>query len=431
MKKLTLVIVMLALGLVAMAQENKSYQFTLEDCIRYAFANSNERKSMELNSESQKVSYEQSKREMLPNLSASLGENFSNNAKGWSTSGNIGIGSSVVIYRGGSIRNTIEQNRLSLEHAQAQLERYDNQLTTQILQAFLNIIGNDELLQYQAEVLKTSREQCKQGQVKYKVGSILESDLLLLEAQYYSDSNNMVDTRITRDNNLLTLKGLLSMQPSDELQVVVPDTEGLESLFLTLPSEDEAIAMALDYLPDLRMGAFEIQIAQKSVDLARGNYLPSITANANVGAGFLSFDAAGNKEWFSTPSESVGVSVSVPIYNRGATKASVRKSQIALEQAQLNYEQSILDIRQTVAQAYKDVVAAYNAYKVSEVKEEAYRKSLTAYNIQYQYGNITTVELLQQENNYLNTMNNFIRDKYTLVMMRKILDVYMGKSITL
>ena len=302
------------------AQETKSYQFTLEDCIRFAFANSNERKSMELSSETQKVNYEQSKRQRLPNLSASVGENFSNNANGWSASGNLGLGSSVVIYQGGNIRNTIEQNRLNKERTDVQLEKYDDQLVTQILQSFLTILGNNELLKYQTEVLKTSKEQFKQGQVKYDVGSILESDLLLLEAQYYSDSNNVVDTRIDRDNNLLALKVLLSMDPMDELQIVSPNTDDLEDLYTSLPTQENAIELAMDYMPDLKMSDYDIRIAQKSVDMARGNYFPSISANANVGMGVLSFNA-NETQWSSTPSESVGVSMSIPIYSRGSTKA--------------------------------------------------------------------------------------------------------------
>ena len=412
------------------AQETKSYQFTLEDCIRFAFANSNERKSMELSGETQQVSYEQSKRQRLPNLSASVGENFSNNANGWSASGNVGLGSSVVIYQGGNIRNTIEQNRINMERTNAQLEKYDDQMVMQILQSFLTVLGNDELLKYQTEVLKTSKEQFNQGQVKHNVGSILESDLLLLEAQYYSDSNNVVDTRIDRDNNLLALKVLLSMDPMDELQIVSPNTDDLEDLYTSLPSQENAIELAMDYMPDLKMSDYDIQLAQKSVDMARGNYFPSINANANVGMGILSFNP-NETHWYNTPSESVGVSMSIPIYSRGATKANVKKSQIALQQAQLDYDQSVLNVRQTVVQSYQDVVSAYNSYKVSEKKENAYSKSFDAYNLQYQYGKITTVELLQQQNNYLNALNGYIQNKYSLVMKRKILDIYMGKEINL
>lgn len=414
-----------------MAQESQSYQFTLEDCLRYAFANSYERQSMALNAQSLEATYQQSKEQRLPNLSASYGQNISNNDQGWSSSGNVSLGSSITIFQGGQINNTIEQNRLNLERNAAQMERYDNQTATQILQSFLTILGNQELLKYQLEVLKTSGEQLKQGQARYQTGTILESDFLLLQAQYYSDSNNVVDTRINIDNNLLDLKILLSMDPIDELSIVAPATEDLDILKESLPSEEEAVQLAMEYMPDLKIGDYDIKIAEKSLAIAKGNYLPSISANASVGMGVLSFDGNGMNKWYSTPTESAGISVNIPIYSRGSTRANVKKSKIALEQAQLEYEQTQLTIRQTVVQAYRNVISAYNAYKVSEVRENAYSKSFEAYNMQYRFGNITTVELLQQQNNYLNALNTYIQNKYSLLMKRKILDVYTGKTITL
>ena len=430
MKILAIVFIAL-LASTGMAQESNSYRLSLEDCLRFAFANSYERKSMELTGETLETTYEQSKQQRLPNLNASVGQNFSNNENGWSTSGNVSVGSSVTIYQGGNISKTIEQNRLNMERNEVQLERYDNQLTTQILQGFLTILGNQELLKYQLEVLNTSREQMKQGRARHKVGAILESDLLLLEAQYYSDSNNVVDTRINIDNNLLDLKVLLSMNPTDVLEIISPDTDNLDNLMESLPEEEEAISLALEYMPELRMSDYDIRLAEKNVDLARGNYFPTIAANANVGMGVLSFDGDSNSKWYGKPTESVGVSMSIPIYSRGQTKANVKKSRIALEQAQLDYEQSALAVRQSVVQAYRNVVSAFNAYKVSQVKENAYSKSFNAYNIQYQYGTITTVELLQQQNAYLNVLNTYIQNKYSLVMKRKILDIYMGKPIEL
>ncbi len=430
-RRITILSLFFLLACSVMAQERQSYRFALEDCLRFATANNYERKSLELTGKSLETTYEQSKQQRLPNLSASVGQNLSNNENGWSTSGNVGVGSSVTIYQGGNINNTIEQSRLNVERNEVQLERYDNQLATQILQSFLTILGNQELLNYQLEVLNTSREQVKQGRVRHNVGTILESDLLLLEAQYYSDSNNVVDTRINIENNLLDLKVLLSMSPTDNLEIVTPNTDNLDDLKDSLPSEEEAVSLAMDYMPELRLSDYDIRMAEKSVDMARGNYFPSISANANVGMGVLSFDSEGNSKWYGKPTESAGISMSIPIYSRGQTKANVKKSRIALEQAQLDYEQSALSVRQTVVQAYRNVVSAYNAYKVSQVKENAYSKSFNAYNIQYQYGTITTVELLQQQNNYLNALNSYIQNKYSLLMKRKILDVYMGKQIEL
>lgn len=431
MKRTIVFIICFLMSCSLMAQETNVYQFTLEDCIRYAFANSNERKSMALTGKSLEATYEQSKLQRLPNLNASAGQNISNNENGWSSSGNLSLGSSVTLYQGGQISNTIEQNRLNLERNAAQMESYDNQTATQILQSFLTILGNQELLKYQLEVMNTSGEQLKQGRTRYEVGSILESDYLLLEAQYYSDSNNVVDTRINIENNLLDLKVLLSMDPTDVLEIVSPDTENLDGLMEGLPSEEEAIQLAMESMPDLRISDYDIHIAEKSLAMAKGNYLPSVSANASVGVGVFSFDGNGMNQWIGTPTESAGLSVSIPIFSRGATKANVKKSQISLEQARLDHEQTLLEIRQTVAQAYRNVTSAYNAYRVSDVRQNAYSKSFEVYNTQYRYGSITTVELLQQQNNYLNALNTYIQNKYSLLMKRKILDVYMGNNITL
>ena len=241
-----------------------------------------------------------------------------------------------------------------------------------------------------------------------------------------ADCNSLDDYFAEQQRRLL-----LSMDPADDLAIVSPNTDNLDGLKASLPTEEEAISLAMDYMPDLRVSDYDIRLAEKSVDMARGNYFPSISANANVGMGVLSFDGNGNKNWYNTPTESAGISMSIPIYSRGQTKATVKKSRIALQQAQLDYEQAALTVRQNVSQAYRNVVSAYNAYKVSQVREEAYSKSFNAYNMQYQYGSITTVELLQQQNAYLNVLNNYIQNKYSLVMKRKILDIYMGNKITL
>ena len=440
MKKLLKALFLTALAVLIMTQpvvaqeteakESKNYQFTLEDCFRFAFANSYERKSMELNTASQQVTYEQSKQSRLPNVSASASETFTNNSSGSSFTGNVGVGASVVIYQGGTINKTIEQNRLAVERSDMQLKQYDNQLSVQILQTFLTALGNNELLHYQEVMLNTSREQMKQGRARYNVGSILESDMLLLEAQYYSDSSNVVETRINRDNSIMSLKVLLSMDPLDNLQIIQPYTDNLDELAASLPTEEEALEMALEAYPNLRLSEYDILLAENNISLSKSGYVPSISASASIGTGHLDFDNMG-QQFSDRFNQSAGISLNIPIYSRGQNKANVKKSRIALEQAQLDYEQTQLDVRQTVSLAYRNVVSAYNSFKASELKENAYNKSYNAYEVQFNYGNITTVELLQQQNNYLNVLNDFIQNKYSLVLQRKVLDVYMGKEITL
>lgn len=427
--------VLLATAKPVFAQENeqhqsKHYQFTLEDCIRFAFSNSYDRQSMELNVASQEVTYNQSRESRLPSVSASASEGYSHSKNSEGFSGNASLGAQMVIYQGGNINKTIEHNRLSVERSNMQIEQYDDQLSVQILQAFLTALGNNELLHYQEIMLQSSREQLKQGRTRYSVGSILESDMLLLEAQYLSDSTNILETRIKLDNNIMALKVLLSMDPLDNLQIIQPDTDNLEELTASLPTEEEAIELALAYFPTLKLNEYDIQLSENNISLAKSGYLPSLSANASIGTGHYDFDNLG-QQFSDRFNQSVGITLNIPIYSRGQTRSSVKRSKIALEQAQLDYEQSQLDVRQTVAIAYHNVLSAYNTYKSSELKEIAYNKSYKAYEVQFNYGKITTVDLLQQQNNYLNALNTYIQNKYSLVLQRKVWDVYMGKEITL
>ena len=403
--------------------------FTLDDCLRYAVSNNYERQTMELSHKSQELSLEQTKKQRLPSVSMSVSECYSHNTKGGAMSGSAGINASMPIYNGGEINVSIEQESLRTEQSQLELTRFDDNLSINILQAFLSVLGNQELLKYQKSVLKSSREAMKQGYVKYETGSIVESDYLLLVAQYASDTNNVVDTQISIDNSLLNLKVLLSMEPELNLAIVYPDTSAINEMAL-LPPMNEAIERSVAYSPDLKISGYDIEIAQKSLRIAKAAQLPSLNLNAGLNTGHDGFTDFGTQlgERFS---QNVGVSLNIPIYSRGANRIKTKQSELSLQQSQLDYERNALSLRQTVAQEYQNVVSAYNSFVVSSQSKDAYLKSFEAYNFRFLFGSITAVELLQQQNNYLNALNKYIQAKYSFILERKILDVYMGNGVTM
>lgn len=426
--RIRLVLFLMMMPLAMYAQDDTlSLKFTLEECLEYAFSNSYDRQSMELLNKSQQLAYKQSKEQRLPSVSASLSEGFSNNSSGSAFSGSVGINAGMPIYQGGQINATIQQEELACEQSALEIQRYDDNLSIQILQSFLTILGNQELLNYQKSVLNSSREAMKQGQRKYEVGSILESDYLLLAAQYASDTNNIVDTQMEIENNLINLKVLLSMDPMQELEIVSPDTAIINTLS-SFPSLEESVEQSLAYSPNLKISNYDIDIARQSLRIAKSNYYPTVNLSAGVNTGHHNYDNIG-QQFADQLSEQIGISVNIPIYNRGSSKLRVKQSEIALEQTQLSHEQNVLAERQTIVQEYQNMISSYNKYNVSKQTKDAYLKSFEAYNVQFQYGSITAVELLQQQNSYLNALNNYIQNKYSFILQRKILDVYMGLGI--
>jgi len=436
MKKYLLIMTVLY-PLMAGAQDTPAtYLFTLEECLRYAMDKNYNRQSLKLAEESSQVAYRQAKDERLPSVSASVSESLNHSSKnsvngvttgGASVGGNYSVNASLPVYQGGYITNSIEQSRLHTEQAGFQTAQYENELTIQILQAFLSVLGNEELLKYQSSVVEASREQLQQGKEQYRLGSILESDYLLFEAQYANDRNNIVDTEIARNNSLLTLKSLLSMNPAADLQIVYPDTSAIVGMAL-LPDQDEVTERALTTLPDMKISQYQVDIANVGVKLSTAGYYPTVSLGAGLGTGHSDFSSFGT-QLNNRLNEQIGITVSIPIFNKNRTKTNVTQSKISLQRAELSQMQTELNIRQTVAQEYQNVVSAYNKYKVTDIRQNAYQKSFEAYRAQFNAGAITPVELLQQQNNYISALNDFIQNKYGFMLKRMILDVYMGEPI--
>lgn len=426
------IIVVLLLPAFSYAQQatNNVYRLTLEDCLDFAFRNNYNRQVMKLSENAKESSYHYSKHERIPSVSASLSETLNNtNSTGSSWGGSVGVNANWMITQGGSINNIIKQSKLQMEQASYQTSQYDNELTILILQAFLTALGNEELLKVQESLLTASEEQLEQGKIKYNVGQILESDYLMLEAQYASDKNNIVDTRISRDNSLMTLKILLSLDPLAQLEIIYPDTSALK-IMAVLPSAQEVLDQVIKTLPDLKISQYNIDIAKIGIKISQSNYYPSLSLGASVGTGHTDFNNFGT-QLSDRFNQQVGLNLSVPIYSKSKNKASVVQSRIALQQAELDQLQTELNIRQTVVQEYQNVTSSYSKYQASTIKENAYLKTFEAYRVQFETGAITAVDLLQQQNNYISALNDYIQSKYGFMLKRKILDIYMGIPITM
>ena len=416
---------------VAQNTTEADYRFSLEDCITFAFSNSYTRQSMKLSEQSTKEVYDLSKYLRYPNLSASLSEGLNHSASSSSNwNGSYGLNSSVTLYQGGAITHAIEQNKLQADQTVLQTQQYDQNLVVQILQAFLSVLGNQELLKYQEAVISTSAEQLKQGEARWKAGSILESDYLLLNAQDASAKSNVLNTKIAIVNNLISLKNLLSMDPMANLDIVYPNDQEIDALAL-LPSQEIALQRCLATSPSLKLSQNSINMANNSLQLAKTGYSPTLSLGAGLGTGH-SHDYSGFGSQLSNNfNQHIGLTLSIPLFDNFRTKSQVVQNKTALLQAEIKKKEQQLTLSQTLIQEYQNVISYYSQYRANNISQDAYYKTYMAYKAKFDAGAATVVDLLQQQNNYLNALNGFIQSKYGFLLNRKILDVYMGEQIKL
>lgn len=420
------------------AQENSGKQyFTLEECLQYAESNNFSLQSANINISSSELNLKQARENIAPTVSASASQNFNfgNYEKSVGWGGNYGINAGMTLFNGLSNANKIKQSKLNVEQSQLQLESSKNNIRVSIIQAFLAIMMNEDMLDYQQQVLTASKEQMDQGKQQLDVGQILESDYKMLQAQYTSDLYNIENTKHNIQSNYLTLKNLLSIDPAKKIVISRPDSTTLFKN-LELPALQELIDRSTNYLPELKMSENEIASAEYDVKIQKAGFYPTLSANAGISTGYNGSNLTspntgwGTQLWHGL-GENIGLSLNIPIYQRSTVRNNVKQAQYRAEQIELENKETLYKVHRDLQQSYLDVATAQNEFIAAEAKKDAYLANYKTYKLRFQYGSVTAVDLIQQQTNFLNQLHQFMQAKYSYVLKRKILDVYMGLPVTL
>ncbi|MBQ6269414.1 MAG: TolC family protein [Bacteroidetes bacterium] len=338
---------------------------SLEECIKYAEKNNLTLKTAALDKEKANISFEQSKRAYAPSISASASQSlgYSNGVSdnNFSASGSYSIGANMTLFDGFNTQTNIKQNELNLTQADLQLAQNQDNINVQIIQAFLTVLMNKELLDYQQTVVKTSEEQYNQGKAQLAVGKILESDFMLLNSQYQSDLFNIENTKITIENNILELKNLLNIDHNTTLDIKKPDTAAIKAL-LELPSLDYILSQAINYLPIIKIRANNVKLAEYDIDLAKSSYYPTLGLSAGVSTGYRNKNGSFGGQLTDNLGENLGLSLNIPIYSKGNVDSKVQQSQVALQKALIAQENAKLEGIQTIEKAYLTTQRSLNNY---------------------------------------------------------------------
>ncbi len=416
---------LLATGTVA-AQD--TVRMTLDSCLRYAYQHNLQVQTALLNQESSEVSLKGAKMRFLPSVSASASQGWSWDGQS-SSNTQYGINGSLTLFSGLSNLRNLQQSRLGNEQSALKVQQTENSIDIQIVQAYLTILMNQEKLAYQQEVLETSHQQQLEGEVKYQVGRMLESDYLLLGANYTSAQAELENTRLTIEDNRMGLATILRLDVNTDIEVV-PSADTTRAADRTMPLRDSVLAQARRSMPDWKISEMDVDQARLNVRLAESSFMPTLSLNAGYGGQWMptATGAAGTTFGDNT---SLTLGLSIPIFDRGSSVTQLKQSKIALQQAELQHQQTLVDLEDQLDALYINAQQALNRYRASEALSEAYRASYEVYVLKYAEGAVTTVEMLQQQDKYLSALNEYLQNKYNYLLAEKQLDIYTGKEIKL
>lgn len=423
-------------------------QWNLESCIDYALEQNITIRKNRLTAGSTQIDVKMAKAALFPSLSFSTGQQMVNrpyqetssrvsgseiiksNSK-TSYNGNYGLNASWILYNGSKRLKTIKQEQLNNQVAQLDVTTSENTIMESIAQTYIQILYAAESVKVDENTLQVSIAQRDRGRQLLHAGSIAKSDFSQLEAQVSNDRYQLVTAQATLQDYKLQLKQLLELDGETEMNVYLP-TLSDEKVLSPLPTKREVYADALAIRPEIEASKINVEASELGIHIAKSGYLPTISLTAGIGTNHTSgsdftFGEQVKNGW----NNSIGLSVSVPIFNNRQTKSAVQKAKLQHETSMLSMLDEQKTLYKTIESLWLDANSAQQRYAAANEKLKSTKISYDLISEQFNLGMKNTVDLLTEKNNLLQAQQEQLQAKYMAILNSQLLKFYQGNKLRL
>ena len=448
-------------------------RMTLQEAVSLGIKNNLDVNQAGLQMQNAEIDYKQSRAFMLPDLNAQASQGinqgrsidpftnaFINQKVGYAS---YGANSSVLLFRGGSLQNQIQQNKLGYEASK--LERQDaiDRITINIILSYLQIVSAEDVLkQVQEQVLVTDK-QLERLEILNKEGAIAPALLYDLKGQNANEQIAIADQKAAIANAKLNLLQILNLPYDKNFEVESISAENISTGYPQSP--EDIYQIALNNFARIKAAKLRTESAEKGIKAAKGELYPSLYLGGNLNTNYSS--VASRSFLVNTAEEasndyvmvngqksavivqqsnfrndkinygdqlsnnlfsSVNLTLNIPLFNASQTRNKIKKAKIIYENNRMVEQHTRTELQQAIERAYVDVENSFEKYQLLEDQVISFTESFRAAEIRFNSGLITSVDYLIAKNNLDRSNTNLIISRYDFVLRSKVLDYYQGKD---
>lgn len=447
-KVLTLILVIVtATSTNTMAQNIKKW--SLRQCIDYAMDNNIQLQKSKISENVAETELKQAKAGLLPNLSGSMTQSLSyrpfqksssNFVNGSITSnssnktiqnGSYGINANWTVWNGGINTNSIKSKQKNLEITRLESMQQANSIQEQITQLYVQILYSSDAVKVNKEINKKDSIAYVQGQEMLKAGKLSRSDLQQLKAAV-SESGYAVVNSITQVRNYkLQLKQLLELQPGEEFDITPISTD--ESLVTsTIPDKMDVYSTALASRPEIISGKYNIESSELQLKIAKAGYMPTVSLTGGIGDNHMTGtnENFGNQMKYNL-SGSVGLTLSIPIFDNRQTKSAIEKAKYNYANAQLDLTDKEKDLYSAIETYWLNATSNQQRFIAAKSNVESQQENNDLISEQFRLGLKDIVELTTSRSSLLQAKQEMLESKYMTLLNVQLLKFYSGEEIKL
>ena len=367
--------------------------------------------------EAGQTNVDQARAKLLPQLNASIGYTRLNDNSTAVISGaaaeqstTAAIRLSQLIYSD-SIRANVEIQRYLQNNRQALKRQLELDIILEASTAYLNLLKAQTLVQIRREDMNLSRTNLELARDRQLIGVASPAEVYRWESELATSRQELLDAQAQLQQARDAINRLLH-RPLKESFIAEPATLDDPSLMISRKelfeyvSSDRTFELMGDFMlqegvaasPELESLEALIAASKRQLESHRRAYWsPTVTLQGEImnvmdetrSAGLA---AEGDTDW------SVGVQVSLPLFEGGARSARRSGSQLAFNQHLIQRDATRERIKQRIRVTLHRIGASYPSIQLSKDAANAARKNLDLVTDAYSRGAISILDLLDAQN---------------------------------
>ena len=424
--------------MLACMQIQAQERWSLRQCIDYAIEHNIDIRQTANAAEQSNVEVNTAKWARLPNLNASAGQNWNwgrtqtaikdENTGDYSTvyvntgshGTNMSVSTSIPLFTGLEIPNQYALAKLNLKAAK-------EDISINIASVYLQVLFNEELYRVSLGQVELSKEQYNRIERLAEVGKASPAEVAEAKARVAQDEMNAVQANNDYRLALLDLSQLIELETPEGFLLEEPAVK-IELAPLTPP--DEIFQIALDSKASIQAAQYRLEGSKHSIRIAQSGYYPQLSFNGSLGTNYYStINRTFSQQMSDNFNKYIGFNLSVPIFNRLATRNRVRTARLQRENYSLQLDNAKKNLYKEIQQAWYNAAASESKYTSSSTAASASKASFKLMSEKYENGKANAVEYNEAKQNLMKAQSDELQAKYEYLFRTKILDFYKGEPI--
>ena len=437
MKRLLITIYAIA----AVLQLSASEPWSVERCMQYAADHSHTVRQQQFALEDSRAAKTQAIGAFLPSVYGAVNGqmNFgraidpsTNTYTNISTFNNgYGLEASLTVFDGLQRYNNLRLAKANEAMGRSGVRAEKDDVALKVYKAYMDLVYCEGAVSQTSKKRDESRELLRQTEVMAEVGQKSDADVAQMRATLAADEYELAHMQSQTTKARLALKQLMGFPVDSALVVILPS---FDNELLTAEDASQISAFAATDNPRILKAQQNVEAARYSLRAARGALLPTISLSGGVSTSFFrNMDKGGHASFSSqfrnNAGEYVGLSLSIPLFDRLATYSTIRRRKTALVQAQENlaYEQS--ELRRIIVEAASDVENSTKEVEKMQEQVEADSIASRLTTRKYEEGLASSIDVKTAAVTLLQSRVRLLQSQLTMAYNKRLLAYYKGESL--